>query len=93
MFNSDTVIDTVSTGIKQFVNTVFAQNKVIADALNNFVDAQSAYTKAAVKAGTESATKLASEAVKQTQELAKFDYAKAIESFTDSFTKPFQTKK
>jgi predicted phage gp36 major capsid-like protein len=76
MFTLDTTIDAVQTAKKQFVNTVFAQNKTIADALNGFVDAQAAYTKAAMAASTKSATTLASEAVKLTQEAAKMDLTK-----------------
>jgi hypothetical protein len=85
MFITDTFIDTVSNGKKQFVNTVFAQNKTIADALNGFVDAQTAYTKQAVKAGTDTATKLGSEAVKLATDAAKFDFAKSFEQFTSAF--------
>lgn len=89
MFTLDTTIDAIQTGKKQFVNTVFAQNKTVAEALNQFVDAQTEYTKAAAKAGTDVATKLASESVKAAQEAAKFDFAKA----TETFTKSFQAKK
>lgn len=89
MFTFDTAIDTIQTGKKTFVNTVFAKNEVVAKALNEFVDAQTAYTKSAVKAGTDVATKLSSEAVKMAQEATKFDYTKAVESFT----KTFQAKK
>jgi len=86
MFITDTFIDAVTTGNKQFINTVFANNTTIATALTGFVDSQSAYTKQAVKAGTESATKLTGEFVKMSQEAAKFDYAKAAEKFSKSFT-------
>ena len=89
MFTLDTTIDTIQNGKKQFVNTVFANNKTIADALNGFVDAQSAYTKQAVKAGTDVATTLASESVKVAQEASKFDYTKVA----DTFAKAFQAKK
>ena len=41
MFTADALIDTVQTGKKTFVKT-FVQNEKIAEALNNFVDAQSA---------------------------------------------------
>ena len=89
MFMSDTIIDAVQNGKKQFVNTVFANNQAVAKALNGFVDAQAEYTKKAVKAGTDTAAQLSSEAVKMAQEAAKFDYAKAVEKFTSAF----QTKK
>ena len=89
MFTLDTTIDAIQNGKKQFVNTVFAKNKTIADALNGFVDAQAAYTKQAMKAGTDVVTTLASETVKAAQEASKMDFSKA----TDSFTKAFQAKK
>jgi hypothetical protein len=85
MFTFDTTIDAVQTGKKQFVKT-FVQNEKIAEALNTFVDAQTEYTKKAVKVGTDTATTLASEAVKASQELSKFDYSKAVETFTKTFT-------
>jgi hypothetical protein len=85
MFTLDTTIDAIQTGKKQFVNTVFAQNKTIADALNGFVDAQAAYTKQAMKAGTEVATTLAMETVKAAEEVSKMDFSKMSETFTKSF--------
>ena len=87
MFITDTFIDAVTTGNKQFINAVFANNQTIATALTGLVDSQCAYTKQAVKAGTDSATTLTSEMVKLSQEAAKFDYAKAAEKFSKSFTK------
>lgn len=85
MFTLDTTIDFVQTGKKNFVNTVFANHQKVAEALNQFVDAQTAYTKGAVKAGTDVATKLASEATKVAQEVGKFDHVKAYEQFTEMF--------
>lgn len=85
MFTLDTAIDTFQTGKKQFVSTVFAKNESVAKALNEFVDAQTAYTKSAVKAGTDVATKLGTEATKLAQEASKFDYTKAYEKFAETF--------
>lgn len=69
MFNSlDTVVDAVQTAKKQFVTT-FVTDKSYADAANKFVDAQTAYTKAAVKAGTEFATTFAALAQKSATEV------------------------
>ena len=86
MFTLDPAIDLIQTGKKNFVNTVFAQNSTIADALNGFVDAQTEYTKKAVKAGTDSATKITAEATKLTQEALKFNYFKAAEDAMKSFS-------
>jgi hypothetical protein len=85
MFTLDPAIDLIQTGKKNFVNTVFAQNKGIADALNSFVDAQTAYTKSAAKAGSDTYTKLTKESIKTVEDIAKYDYAKNFEVFTKSF--------
>lgn len=85
MFTLDTTIDFIQTGKKNFVSTVFANQEKVAEALNQFVDAQTAYTKSAVKSGTDVATKLSSEAVKAVQEVAKFDYFKTFTDFAESF--------
>jgi len=57
MFNSFaySAIDAVQTSKKQFVET-FVQHKDIARVLNQFVDAQTQYTKSAVDAGVQAAT-------------------------------------
>ena len=89
MFVTDTFIDTVSNGKKQFVNTVFANNQAVAKALNGFVDAQAEYTKKAAKAGSDTVAQLTSEAVKLATEASKFDFTKAAETFS----KTFQVKK
>ena len=57
---------------------MFANNETVAKTLTDFVDAQTAYTKSALKAGTDTATKLTSEAVKALQEASKYDYSKAF---------------
>ena len=85
MFTLDPAIDLIQTGKKNFVNTVFANNDKIASALNGFVDAQTEYTKKAVKASTDSATQIGAEVTKLVQEAVKFDYFKAVENFTKSF--------
>lgn len=86
MFTLDSTIDTIQSAKKQFVNTVFANQETVAKALNEFVDAQTSYTKSAVKAGTDAATKLSAEAVKLVQDAGKFDYAKFGEGFAKAFT-------
>ena len=75
MFTFDPAIDMIQTGKKQFVST-FVTNKNIAEAMNRFVDAQTEYTKKALKVSTDTATVLAQEVMKTGQEAAKFDYAK-----------------
>lgn len=86
MFTFDTAIDTVQTGKKQFVKT-FVNNEKIADALNEFIDAQTAYTKQAVGTATKTATVLGKEAMNQMETVVKFDYAK----FNDGVLKAYQS--
>lgn len=90
MFTVDATIDAVQSGKKQFVKT-FVQNEKIAEALNDFVDAQADYTKKAFKTGLDTATTLTTEMVKASQEAMKFDYAK----FGEGVMKAYQntTKK
>lgn len=59
MFNTftDAAIDAVQSSKKQFVNT-FVTHEGIARTLNQFVDAQTSYTKSAISAGTVAATSM-----------------------------------
>ena len=75
MFTFDPVIEAVQQGKKTFVST-FVTNEKIAKAMNEFVDAQTTYTKEASKAATTMLTSVTSETVKAVQESTKFDYTK-----------------
>ena len=57
-----------------------------------FIDAQADYTKRASKVGMDTATTLTSEAMKQVQEVVKFDYVKAGQEFFKAF-QPATSKK
>lgn len=85
MFTLDSTIDAVQTGKKTFVKT-FVQNERIAEAMNDYVDTQTEYTKKALKATSDMFANIASESVKAMQEASKFDLAKINETFT-AFTK------
>ena len=91
MFTTDAIIDTVQTGKKTFVNT-FVTNESVKDAMIKFIDAQADYTKKASKVGIDTATTLTSEAMKQVQEVVKFDYVKAGQEFFKAF-QPATSKK
>jgi hypothetical protein len=93
MFTFDTVIDTVATVKKQAVNTMFAKNETIAKSMNEFVDAQTAYTKEAVKASTNAATKVGQEMIKLSQDAMKYDYSKHVAEAVESWTKSFAPTK
>ena len=85
MFLIDSTIDTIQTGKKTFVNT-FVLNKDVAAALNDFVDAQSEYTKKAAKVGTDTMTTLIGESVKAAQSVTKFDYVDMLDNMVAAFT-------
>ena len=91
MFTADAIIDTVQTGKKTIVNT-FVTNEAVKESMIKFIDAQADYTKRASKVGLDTATTLTSEAMKQVQEVVKFDYVKASEDFFKSL-KPATAKK
>ena len=91
MFTADYYIDTVQNGKKTFVNT-FVQHDAIKTALNEFIDAQTEYTKQATKVVLDSSTKIASESVKALQEASKFDYAKFGEGIMKAYNNTTKTK-
>lgn len=86
MFTLDPVIDTVQSGKKQFVKT-FVTNSSAAQALNDFIDAQTEYTKNAVRVTAETVTVLTHEAIKAVENAMKFDYVK----FGEGIMKAYQT--
>jgi hypothetical protein len=91
MFTFDTTIDAVQTGKKQFVKTFITDEK-IADALNQFIDNQTEYTKKAAKATIDAGTTVVQETIKHSQEAAKFDYAKFGEGIMKAYTAQTKTK-
>ena len=91
MFTADAIIDTVQTGKKTIVNT-FVTNEAVKESMIKFIDAQADYTKRASKVGLDTATTLTSEAMKQVQEVVKFDYVKAGQDFLKAF-QPATSKK
>ena len=91
MFTADAIIDTVQTGKKTFVNT-FVTNEAVKESMIKFIDAQADYTKRASKVSMDTATTLTSEAMKQVQEVVKFDYVKAGQEFFKAF-QPATAKK
>jgi ATP phosphoribosyltransferase len=91
MFTADAIIDTVQTGKKTIVNT-FVTNEAVKESMVKFIDAQADYTKKAAKVGMDTFTTLSSEAIKQVEAVAKFDYVKAGQDFVKAFT-PATAKK
>ena len=85
MFTTDAIIDTVQTGKKTWVN-VFVTNESMKDAMINFIDNQSEYTKKAIKATTDATSTVITETVKAVQEATKFDYVKFGEGIMKAYT-------
>jgi len=84
MFTLDATIDAVQTGNKTLVNT-FVQNEAVKEAMVKFIDNHADATKKISKQTTDTVAVFASEFTKAAQEAAKFDYAKATESFQKMF--------
>jgi predicted phage gp36 major capsid-like protein len=76
----DNFVDTVQTAKKTFVST-FVTNDKVADSLNKFVDAQTAYTKSAIKAGNDAATSIGKETMDAIHDALKFDWTKQFAAF------------
>ena len=74
-------VDSVQSAKKQFVST-FVQNEKIKEALNGFVDAQAAYTKDAITAGSVATSKVTELFTDRTP------YVEATKKFSD-FVAPF----
>jgi len=91
MFTFDYIIDGVQTAKKQAVKT-FVKHDEIAEQLNSFVDAQTAYTKDALKVGTETAAKVSESLIKATKEAAdKMAKGEFVKKYADKATQDFYT--
>jgi len=78
MFDTDEFIDTVQNAKKTMVKT-FVQNETIAKSLNAFVDAQTAYTKDAVKAAASAMGTISSEMAKSVEEVSAGKHFKKMQ--------------
>lgn len=87
MFTFDAVIDAVQSSKKTAVNT-FVTNEAVKTALNQFIDAQSEYTKNAARVGYDTFSVLTKESVSAIQNATKFDYSK----FGEGIMKAYQTQ-
>lgn len=85
MFNIDSTVDSVQNSKKLFVKTFITDEK-IANALNEFIDNQTEYTKKAAKASVDAGTTVIQETIKHFQEAVKFDYAKFGEGIMKAYT-------
>jgi len=89
MFTFDAIIDGVQNAKKQAVKT-FVKHDEIAAQLNNFVDAQTAYTKDAVKVSTDAVTKIGEEVVKVTRDAAnKMANGEYVKKYADKVSQDF----
>lgn len=72
---SDFYIDQFQNAKKTAVNA-FVHHSGIKEALNGFIDGQTAYTKSAVKVATEVSTRLTEEGISAINEATRFDLSK-----------------
>jgi hypothetical protein len=88
MFNTFTfqAVDAIQTAKKQFVQT-FVPHQELKTILCDFVDAQTAYTKEAIQAGTSAATKTGQVMVDRTPYVKLAEQAKTLFSFAEPKTK------
>lgn len=80
------MVDTVQNTKKQFVSTVITNEK-IANSLNGFIDAQTSYTKSAMKNMTEVSVDLAKESLSILKKYDTFDCFKYNEPILKFFNK------
>jgi hypothetical protein len=85
MFTTDALIDTVQAGKKSWVN-IFVTNPTMKDAMIDFIDQQTEYTKKASKATTDAVSSIMTESVKAMQDATKFDYIKFGEGIMKAYT-------
>ena len=88
MFTVDAMIDTVQNSKKQVIKTLVT-NPTISESMTKFVDAQTEYTKEAVKASTDTWTTVSKELMKSMQEATKFDYTKFGEGIMKAYQANF----
>ncbi len=88
MFTLDAIIDTVQNSKKQAIKT-FVTNPTISESMTKFVDAQTEYTKGAVKAGSDTWIAVTKEMMKSVQEATKFDYSKFGEGIMKAYQANF----
>jgi len=91
MFTLDTTIDAIQSAKKQFV-TKFVSNQTVAAAMNQFVDAQTEYTKQATKVGMDTFNTLSQESTKAIKEASKFDFTRVSEGIMNIWAKPTKAK-
>jgi len=78
MFDTDEFIDTVQNAKKTMVKTLI-QNETIAKSMNAFVDAQTAYTKDAVKAAASAMGVISNEVAKSVEEVSAGKHFKKMQ--------------
>jgi len=82
MFTVEKLVDTIQNSKKQFVET-FVKQENIRDSLNEFIDAQTKYTKTVVDTANTITKTVSDEATKMVKEVADYDWSK----FADQATK------
>ena len=82
MFTVEKLVDTIQNSKKQFVET-FVKQEDVRDSLNEFIDAQTEYTKTVVDTATKLTKTVSDEATKLVKEVSEYDWS----NFTNQATK------
>jgi hypothetical protein len=89
MFTADYYIDQVQDSKKALVKMMIT-NEVVANAMNDYIDNQTEYTKKYMAETNKMLTNVTSETVKSAQSMFKFDPIRFTEELSKSF---YNTKK
>ena len=81
MFTVEKLVDTIQNSKKQFVET-FVKQEDVRDSLNEFIDAQSEYTKTVVDTATKLTKTVSEEATKLVKEVAEYDWSNLADQAT-----------
>ena len=81
MFTVEKLVGTIQNSKKQFVET-FVKQEDVRDSLNEFIDAQSEYTKTVVDTATKLTKTVSEEATKLVKEVAEYDWSNLADQAT-----------
>lgn len=84
MITADYYIDQVQNSKKLMIK-MLVTNEVAAKTMNEFIDHQTEYTKNFVSSANKMVSELTTEFIKNSQEVAKFDYSKFADTISKSF--------
>ena len=81
MFTVEKLVDTIQNSKKQFVET-FVKQEDMRNSLNEFIDAQTKYTKTVVDTATKLTKTVSDEATKLVKEMTEYDWSNLADQAT-----------